>query len=86
MTNGAGFNVQQIRDATNTEVGFKIRIGSVSNYVVLTNVLPSNQVGSLNLISSVSKVTAGQYINQGVTVEIYDIYRFELGLVVVGFP
>ncbi|MHA2248636.1 MAG: hypothetical protein ACXADY_27070, partial [Candidatus Hodarchaeales archaeon] len=74
VNSGAGSNVQVVLDTSTNRVMFKVRIGSVSNYIALSNIQPTDQAGDLQLISSVTKVTAGKYINAPVTVRVYDLY------------
>ena len=40
------------------QVMFKVRVGTVSNYIALSNVLPADEMGSMDLLSSVTKVKA----------------------------
>ncbi len=75
MNNGIGSNTQIILDTSTNEILFKIRMGTYSNYISISNITPTDEVGSIELLSSVSKVTAGEYINQPVTVRIYDLYN-----------
>jgi hypothetical protein len=71
VNNGTGSNVQVVLDTSTNQVVFKVRIGSVSNYITLSNILPTDQVGDIQMLSSVSKVTAGRYINSPIEVRVY---------------
>ncbi|MBA7715703.1 hypothetical protein ES703_124757 [subsurface metagenome] len=75
VNSGIGSNIQVILDTSTNNVVFKIRIGSISNYIALSNITPTDDMGSIQLISSVTKVTAGRYINAPVQVRIYDLYN-----------
>ncbi|MCP4589198.1 MAG: hypothetical protein GY842_00500, partial [bacterium] len=71
---GAGIAAQIIYTSSGDEVTFEVVLGDLTNYVVLSNVLPADELGSMALASSVSKVTAGYPINADVTLTLYDAY------------
>src|SRR5208283_2574252 len=76
ISSGLGSNVNQtITTSTTNKVIFKFKVSSVSNYYTISNVKPNNNLGSINLLSTVSTVTAGQFINAPVTVQLYDTFN-----------
>jgi hypothetical protein len=75
INNGIGSNSQVISTSTTNPVVFRIIMGSISNYIALSNVSPTDEVGNIRILSSVTKVTAGRYINTPVTVRILDLYN-----------
>ena len=74
VANGGGANSQIIYTATTDPVGLKVVLAGISNYVTLTHVDPANALATIDLASTVTKVTAGRFINRDVTVTLYDAY------------
>ena len=74
VTSGFGSNSQVILTAITNHVVYKVSFSGITNIVRLSNVRPNNTVGALEILSSVSVVTAGKYFNNPVTVRVRDIY------------